>query len=486
MSERNAVRVETGAGEAESAESGPLPSSTESARPKRLVALVDCSAFYCSCERVFDPSLDGVPVAVLSNNDGCIIARSQEVKDLGVPMGAPFFKHREALAAAGVRVFSSNYTLYGDMSRRVMETLGTVTPDVEVYSIDEAFLSVPTPPGSPAEVCAEMERRAREIRGRVLRWTGVPVRVSWAETKTLAKAASEWAKAKLKAGGEPCVCLWGHPDRDAWLASMPVGDVWGVGRRWAAKLEALGATTAAGLAAVPDGVLRQRFNVVLARTAAELRGVPCLPLDQAPVARQTLVKSRSFGEPVSELGAISQAVATHAARAAEKLRREGLVAGRIEAFVTTKGFGAGPHRSASEGEGLAEATADSGALVAAARRCLGRAWVPRDGRGRPYGYRKAGVTLLEIRPAGTEQRALFAIEDGDTEADRQRRAALMAALDAANRKYGKRAVVVASQGCPSTLSRTRAASGAPAWEMRRERMSPRYTTRWDELVVVRG
>ena len=473
-------------------EAGPLPSpatsdgATGAARPRRLFALVDCSAFYCSCERVFDPSLGGVPVAVLSNNDGCIIARSQEVKDLGVPMGAPFFKHRRQLAEAGVRVFSSNYTLYGDMSRRVMETLETFTPDVEVYSIDEAFLSVPTPPGSPAEVCAEMERRAREVRARVLRWTGIPVRVSWAETKTLAKAASEWAKAKLQAGGEPCVCLWGHPGRDAWLRSMPVGDVWGVGRRWASKLEALGATTAAGLAAVPGGVLRQRFNVVLARTAAELRGVSCLGLDQAPVARQTLVKSRSFGEPTSEVAVVSQAVATHAARAAEKLRREGLVAGRIEAFVSTKGFGAGPHRSGCRGEGLAEATADSVLLVAAARRCLGRAWAAADARGIPYRYRKAGVTLLEIRPRGSEQRGLFAITDGNAGADRQRRSALMAALDAANARYGKRAVVVASQGCPSTLSRTRAGSGAPTWEMRRERMSPRYTTRWDELVAVRG
>ena len=454
-------------------------------RPRRLFALVDCSAFYCSCERVFDPSLVGVPVAVLSNNDGCVIARSQEVKDLGVPMGAPFFEHRRQLEAAGVRVFSSNYCLYGDVSRRVTATLETFTPDVEVYSIDEAFLSVPTPNGSPGEVCAEMERRAREVRARVLRWTGIPVRVSWAETKTLAKAASEWARARLAAGDEPCVCLWGHPGRAGWLARMPVSDVWGVGRRWASKLGALGVTTAAGLAALPGGVVRQRFNVVLARTAAELRGVPCLPLEDAPVARQTLVKSRSFGEPVSEAGPLSQAVATHAARAAEKLRAEGLVAGRIAAFVTTKGFGAGPHRSGGADEALVEATADTTALVAAARRCLGRAYAARDGRGRSYRYRKAGVTLLEIRPAGTEQRGLFSAGGGPTGADRAGRAALMAALDAANRRFGKRAVVVASQGCPSTLSRARASSGAPAWETRRERMSPRYTTRWDELPTVR-
>ena len=475
----------------------PLPSPTgsggsvpragrEATRPRRLFALVDCSAFYCSCERVFDPSLEGVPVAVLSNNDGCIIARSQEVKDLGIPMGAPFFKHRDELEAAGVRVFSSNYTLYGDMSSRVMAVLETFTPDVEVYSVDEAFLSVPTPEGSPEDVCAQMEARAREIRARVLRWTGIPVRVSWAETKTLAKAASEWAKEKLKAGGEPCVCLWGHPDRDGWLERMDVGDVWGVGRRWGQSLRDLGGSTAAKLSRMPDRLLRQRFNVVLLRTAMELRGVSCLPLEQAPVTRQTLVKSRSFGEPTSDLGAISQAVATHAARAAEKLRAEGLVAGRISAFVTTKRFGSGPHRSGGCDEAL-PATADTTALVAAARRCLRRAYVDADAGGRPYRYRKAGVMLAEIRPEGTEQRGLFPIARVASAADRQRQRALMEALDAANRRFGKRAVVVAAQGCPSILRRTRDGSPeAPGWEMRRERMSPRYTTRWDELVTVRG
>jgi len=455
-------------------------------RPRRLVALVDCSAFYVSCERVFDPSLRDVPVAVLSNNDGCVIARSQEVKDLGVKMGAPFFKVKRELAEAGAVVLSSNYCLYGDMSRRVMGCLETVTPDVEVYSVDEAFLSVPMPEGTPAEVCAEMERRAREIRQRVLKWTGIPVRVSFAETKTLAKAASEWAKERLAAGDEPCVCLWGSPEREAWLARMAVGDVWGVGRRWAAKLEALGATTAAELAALPDSLLRQRFNVVLLRTSYELRGVSCIPLDRAPVTRQTLVKSRSFGEPVTDLASLSQAVATHAARAAEKLRREGMVAGRIAAFVTTKGYGEGPHRSSGTDEALAEATADTSALVAAARRCLQRAFVGADARGRPYRYRKAGVTLCEIRPEGSEQRSLVPIHEVRAEADRVRQAALMAALDAANRRYGKRAVVVASQGPPATLRRTRDGSAeAPAWEMRRERMSPRYTTRWDELAVAR-
>ena len=459
----------------------------EAPRPTRLVALVDCSAFYCSCERAFDPRLEGVPVAVLSNNDGCIIARSEEVKALGVPMSAPFFKHRDALAGAGVRVFSSNYTLYGDMSRRVMEALESVASDVEPYSIDEAFLSVPTPEGRPEAVCAEMERLAAEIRERVRLWTGIPVRVSFAETKTLAKAASEWAKERLGAGAAPCVCLWGHPGREAWLARMLARDVWGVGRRWAGRLEALGVTTAAGLAALPQRVLRAEFNVVLARTALELQGVSCLPLDAIPVERQTLVKSRSFGEPVTDAEALHQAVATHAARAAEKLRREGLVAGRVGVFISTKGHGPPPHRSGSADEALGEATADTPTILAAARRCLERCHVQVDGRGRLYRYRKAGILMSEIRPVGTEQRGLFPIGAVRSSADRVRQAALMEALDAANRRFGKRAVAFAAMGSPEALRKTRDGSAeAPRWEMRRERMSPRYTTRWDELPVVRA
>ncbi|MEM6328238.1 MAG: Y-family DNA polymerase, partial [Bacteroidota bacterium] len=307
--------------------------------PRRLIGLVDCSAFYCSCERVFDPRLEAVPVAVLSNNDGCVIARSQEIKDVGIKMGAPFFKCRSDLREIGAAVFSSNYTLYGDMSRRVMETLHSFTPDVAQYSIDEAFLSIPTPPGSPEAVRERVEALAREIRARVLQWTGIPVRVSFAETKTLAKAASEYAKVLLARGEDPCVCLFGHPNREDWLAEMYVGDVWGVGRRWATRLATLGGSTAATLAGLPDTLIRSHFNIVLLRTVHELRGHSCLPLDDAPLVRQTLVKSRSFGEPVSDLTSLSQAVSTHAARAAEKLRREGLIAGRISAFITTKGFG---------------------------------------------------------------------------------------------------------------------------------------------------
>ena len=458
--------------------------------PRRLVALVDCSAFYVSCERVFDPGLVGVPVAVLSNNDGCVIARSQEVKDAGVGMGEPFFKCRDRLAEVGARVFSSNYALYGDMSRRVFDTLLTLSPDVVPYSIDEAFVWLPTAGRSGPVLRAWAERWARAARARVLRWTGVPVRVSVAETKTLAKAASEFARAEMGRGAEPAVCLWGHPAREAFLRGLSVGDVWGVGRRWAGRLEALGVRTAAELAALPEAVVRQRFNVVLARTAAELRGVPCVVDGDGPVTQRTMVRSRSFGERVSDLGTLRRAVATHAARAAEKLRAEGLVAGRVGAFATTKGVGAGPHRSGWVECDLAAQSSRTPDLVAAALGCLGRAFVGRDDRGRPYRYRKAGVVVSELRPAGAEQAALFSDLGGAAGRTPEWAASqgrLMEAVDAANRRFGKRAVAFAAMGTPASLRRARDGSGgAPRWEMRRERMSPRYTTRWDELAVVRA
>ena len=458
--------------------------------PRRLVALVDCSAFYVSCERVFDPSLIGVPVAVLSNNDGCVIARSQEVKDAGVRMGEPFFKCRRDLADMGARVFSSNYTLYGDMSRRVFDTLLTVSPHVVPYSIDEAFVHLPTGGRTGDALREHAEATAREIRRRVLRWTGIPVRVSVAETKTLAKAASEYARTLLKGGGEPVVCFWGHPDREVFLAQLDVGDVWGVGRRWGQRLRALGYSTAAKLTDAPDAVIKQRFNVVLLRTVYELRGVPCVRDGDRPVERKTMVRSRSFGEPVEDVETVRRAVATHAARAAEKLRAEGLVAGRVGALCTTKGFGPGPHRTGWVERELTVASARTPDLIRAALLGLGEAYVAADERGRPYRYRKAGVVLGELRPAGTEQGALFGAEDGAPKRTPEWTAAqgrLMDALDACNRRFGKRAVAFGSMGPPSALRKTRDGSAeAPRWEMRRERMSPRYTTRWAEICLVRA
>ena len=455
--------------------------------PSRLVALVDASAFYVSCERVFAPGLEGRPVAVLSNNDGCVIARSQEVKDAGIRMGEPFFKARERLEALDARVFSSNYTLYGDMSRRVMDTLHTLTPDVAPYSIDEAFLSLPCPTGPPEGVRDEMEALARRIRSRVRQWTGIPVRVSIAETKTLAKAASEYARAQLATGAEPTVCFVGHPDRAAWLERLPVGDVWGVGRRWSRRLTEMGAPTAGAFARLDDAVIRRHLSVVGLRTAMELRGVACVSLHDAPAPRHTLIRSRSFGERITDRATIERAVATHAARAAEKLRREGLVAGRIGAFVTTKGYGDGPHRSGWTERALDVASARTPDLIRAALLSLRLAHVQADATGRPYGYRKAGVVLSEMRPAGAEQTSLFAPPQAQDPAWQAAQSDLMATVDRLNRRFGTRTVVFGAMGTPAALRRTRDGTAqAPRWEMRREHMTPRYTTRWDELACVRA
>lgn len=463
------------------------PPAPATERPKRLVGLVDCSAFYCSCERAFDPRLVGVPVAVLSNNDGCVIARTAEVKALGVRMGEPFFKVRRRLEEAGVVVKSSNYELYADVSRRVMACLESFTPDpsagsgqaVEAYSIDEAFVTVPTPDGSPGAVRGRVERLADEVRRRVLRWTGVPVRVSFAETKTLAKAASEYARSELGAGREPVVCFWGHPEREAFLGALPVEDVWGVARKWGQRLRDLGGPTAARFAALDDRLIRRHLNVVALRTAYELRGVPCITTDGPVGGRRTLVRSRSFGRPVMEVRELKEAVATHAARAAEKLRREGLSCRAVGAFVTTRHFGDGPHRSGSRAVSLGQATNRTSDLVRAALMCLGQCHEVADRRGRPYRYRKAGVTAWDLVPESPEQGHLFQAPD-------PAQAKLYEAIDGLNRRFGKRTVFVGSMGVPSPAASGTAASSTEtgqAWAMKRERMSPRYTTRWDELVV---
>ncbi|PAP77687.1 Y-family DNA polymerase [Rubrivirga marina] len=436
---------------------------------RRLVAFVDASAFYCSCERVFRPDLRDEPVVVLSNNDGCVIARSAEAKALGVPMGAPYFQIRERLAARDVAVFSSNYALYHDLSDRLLRVLERFSPDVERYSIDEAFLGLRADPRDPDEP-TRLEALAREIRDAVWRATRIPVRVAIAETKTLAKVGSEFARH----APVPCVCFWRHPDRDDVLGALPVEDVWGVGRRWAKRLALGGTQSAADLAAMDDGDIRRCYNVVLLRTALELRGVSCLPLGEAPPPRRSLVRSRMFGTPLTDPGLIAKAVAMHAAAAARMLRREGLAASAVETFVTT-----GPHaRPVHHGRAMTElpsATNDTLAIVRAARSLVGPA-LATSRVGSPR-YKKAGVMLTGLGPAGQSQGSLF-------EAPVRERPELMEAMDRIARRFGRAAVVPAAQGTPDEL-RAVHAGRSPAWGMRRDFLSPRYTTVWDEIPTAR-
>lgn len=420
------------------------------------VALVDCQNFYVSCERVFDPSLRERPVAVLSNNDGCIIARSEEVKAAGVPMGAPYFKWDERLDAMGAAVLSSNYALYGDMSRRVTSLLEEVALELAPYSIDESFLLLP----DRAE--GELEQLAQSTRARILRGTGIPVRFGIGPTKTLAKLASYWAKK------EPCGYLVfpkgesqrKRAERESLLGRTPAGEVWGIGSAYERHLKERGVTTARGLRDLPNAWLRSKLSIRGLRTALELRGRACRPLDESPDTRKTLIRSRSFGRRVTKERALREAVLTHVSRAAEKLRTEALEARGLRVFITTKRFGDRPHYGNAAGGLLPCHTSSTTRLGRAARRLLDTIY--RSG----YGYKKAGVMLYALRPAETpKQEHLF---DGGTPSEA---GALMEAVDAVNDRYGRGTLRLAGSG----LGRD--------WSMQQTRRSPRYTTRWDELPV---
>ena len=423
------------------------------------VALVDCNNFYASCERVFDPRLDGVPVAVLSNNDGCVIARSQEVKDLGIGMGTPAFQLRERFRQHRVRTFSSNYALYGDMSRRVMEVLEALAPAVEIYSIDEAFLDVSHVP--PALLPAF----GREVQAAVLLWTGIPTGVGIAATKTLAKVANHYAKKHRPAtGGVYSMIGAADADAEAVMRWCAVADVWGVGGAHGPRLAAQGIATAADLRDADERQIRKRMTVVGHRTLLELRGVPCIPLELAPAQRKGVTSSRSFGRPVESLDELVEAVAAFVDRASLKLRRAGLVAGVLQVFVRTDRFREDrPQYGNTASVRLPVPTADAAELTGVARSALARIYRP------GYSYKKAGVMMVELEDAAGHQTGLF------DPLDRERSKRLMAAYDAINGRFGSGTVKLAAQ----SLERK-------AWHMRRDRLSPCYTTDWTALPVARA
>lgn len=423
-------------------------------------ALVDCENFYVSCERVFDPSLREVPVAILSNNDGCVIARSEEVKAKGIPMGAPFFKWENELEEIGAKVLSSNYALYGDMSRRVHSVLEEDALELERYSIDEAFLTL------PALERRNLQRLADRMRQAVRQQVGVPVRIGIGRAKTLAKVADLNAKARKREGiGNGVYVCPPEPEREELLRRVPVGDIWGIGPAYEEKLEEKGVASAAEFRSLPDPWIRSEMTVVGLRTAWELRGRPCLDLELVRPDRKTLVRSRSFGDRVETKANLREALAKHSQRAAEKLREEDLVARGIKVFITTKRFGEGPHYSNGLAGSLGEHTARGAPFVKATRRLLEPIY--RQGPG----YKKAGVCLHDIRPARPHQESLFG-------RGREKDESLAEAIDQINREYGPRAVGLAAAGLPGGeggLDRE--------WTMKRQKRSPRYTTRFDELPV---
>lgn len=412
-------------------------------------ALVDCNNFFVSCERVFRPDLAKKPVAVLSNNDGCIVARSNEVKAFDIPMGVPLFKVKDIVRANDIKLFSANFELYGDMSQRIVELLRQETPLIEVYSIDECFIDLSELPIEDAHEWAV------RVRDRIWCEVGIPVSVGVAPTKTLAKAASFYAKTH----GDGTHIVEDEASRRELLTQLPINEVWGIGRRIGPKLRDKGITTAQQLIDASDAWLEQQFNITGMRMVDELRGNARIPFGDKKDQRASIMRSRSFGHRVRDYFQLESAVATFAAQAASRLRAQDSVCSGIVTFVSTGIRPTEQRRYASQFVSLGEATADSGRLVTAALEGLNAIYDP------DFAYQKAGVTLVGITDIATWQLALV---NGDVE--REKKVSLMREVDKLNARYGKGTVW---QG---TEARSKA-----TWQSKSERRSPRYTTRLHEL-----
>lgn len=420
------------------------------------IALVDCNNFYVSCERVFNPKLEGKPVVVLSNNDGVAVARSAEARALGIKMAEPWFKMERLAKKHGIIALSSNYTLYGDMSARVMSILSTFSPKQEIYSIDECFLDLNG--FDPQSLVEYGQKIRRTIRQNV----GIPVCVGIADTKTLAKLANHCAKKGF--AGSNGVCDFGRlneDERSKLFASIPVGDVWGVGRKIAEKLLTMNIKTVEDLRTANSEHIRSQFSIVLGRTLQELNGVPCIELEDAGTPRQQIMVSRSFGAAVTALEDLSESVAYFATTAAGKLRQDGSVAASVCVYLHTNSFKEDePQYQQSKIVPLSQPSDDTTTLVKAA--IVGLKAIYRSG----YHYKKTGVMLMGLQPKGSIQPTLFDEPVNQAKSDN-----LMQVMDAINQKMGQGSLTIAASGL------------GHGWAMRRERMSPNYTTDWNELPV---
>lgn len=425
---------------------------------KQLFALVDVNNMYVSCERAFNPKLQGRPVVVLSNNDGCAVARSNEVKALGVKMGTPWFQMKDLARQHGIIGLSSNYTLYGDMSNRIMTILRTYSPHVEVYSIDESFLSL----NGMGELWESPTMMGQDIRKRILQWTSLPVCVGVGASKTQAKLANHIAK-KFLLFDSVCDLTTMSAARMRWLfVRIDVGEVWGVGRRIAAKLNGMGIHTVQDLKDASPRDIRASCGVVMERTCQELRGLSCLVLEEIAPPRKEIVSSKSFGTMAISIEELEEAVSTYIARAADKLRGQDSLCGAVHVFVHTNLFREqDPQYSNGLTVPLIAPTDDNRILAAAALR--GLALIYREG----YQYKKAGVMLMDLRANTVSQGMLF-----DAQPPREKSARIMATLDALNQRFGRDTLHIGSAGL------------VQRWAMKAENKTPCYTTRWDELPKV--
>jgi DNA polymerase V len=426
--------------------SKPLPS-----QPLQI-ALVDCNNFYVSCERVFRPDLKTTPLVVLSNNDGCAVSRSNEAKALGIRMGQPWFECKALAQAHGILALSSNYALYADLSNRVMSILSTYSPRSEVYSIDECFVDLTG--------TQKLKAVSYEMRERVTAWTGIPVCVGIGPTKTLAKLANHIAKKHPRSQGVFNYNDLSEEQQDKLLGQIDVAEVWGIGRRISARLAEHGIFTVQDLRTAHTPTLRAEFGVVVEKTQRELQGVACVDLQDMVPDKKQILCSRSFGQTVTELAVLKDAMSTFVANACVKLRAQGSQAALIHVFLHTNRFRKDlPQYNPSLSVPLPQPTSDSLVVSRWADWLVARLFKP------DYAYKKAGIMLGDITPAGQYQADwLEPAPATDTR--------LMVALDGLNERYGRGTVKVSTQG------------GHKCWQMRQERRSPNYTTQWGALVQV--
>lgn len=418
-----------------------------------MFALADVNSLYASCEKVFRPDLRNKPVAVVSNNDGCIIARSSEAKRLGVQMGMPWFQLKHMQLQEKLFIFSSNYELYASMSHRVMSHLEELASHVMPYSIDEMFLDI-----TGIDACIDFESFGRQLRAHVRNGTGLTISVGMGPTLTLAKSAQWASKEWPQFKGVLALTRSNKARTEKMLSLQPVGEIWGVGRRISKKLNAMGITTALQLAHTNPTFIRKNFNVVMERTVRELNGESCINFKETPPAKQQIVCSRSFGERIVDYESMRQAVCQYAERAAEKLREERQFCCHISVFIKTSPFAVNETYYGNQaGEKLNTPTRDTRDIIAAALKSLDRIWI--DG----HRYAKAGIMLNDFSPTGVSQLNLF-----DEVQPRPASDELMKVLDGINHS-GLGKVWFAGRGI------------APEWKMKREMLSPAYTTRWKDI-----
>ncbi len=415
------------------------------------IALVDCNNFYVSCERVFRPDLREVPVVVLSNNDGCVVSRSNEAKALGIQMGQPWFQCKDLAEEHGILALSSNYALYADMSNRVMSILRGYAPRQEVYSIDESFLDLSGVP--------KLRELSYALRERVWQWTGIPVCVGIGPTKTLAKLANFVAKKHPRSKGVFNYNDLSDAQQTKLLSQIDVGEVWGIGRRLSRRLAAHQVHTVQDLRSAPTATLRAAFGVVVEKTQRELQGIACVDLEDVTPAKKQIISSRSFGHAVNDVAVLRDAMSTFVANACVKLRAQGSHASLIQVFLETDRFRQDrPQYAPSLSVPLPQPTNDSLQVNRWAHDLVGRLFKP------GYDYKKAGVILGEITPVGQYQADWL-------EPPHATHTPLMAALDALNQRFGRGTVKASTQGAYR------------AWQMKQERKSPNYTTCWDEVPI---